>query len=175
MSWAQALFTVALGNTIVLVPDPAQLPSRHEVRHPVSCLRARGVRHARIEPSGADAGPRGLRLVRHPGLDRRRSAPHIFLERDPELAHAARRRLSGAHDDRVDLVPALLGPEHRDHLQGHGSAARRRELGGTVRPRDDGAPARVGGLRSQTGSVRCCRSRGSSGRSASSCRSSSRR
>ena len=28
MSWAQALFTVALGNTIVLVPDPAELASR---------------------------------------------------------------------------------------------------------------------------------------------------
>ena len=55
-------------------PDPAQLASGHEVRHSVSGVRARRVRHARLEPSGADARARRVRLVRHSGVDRRRSA-----------------------------------------------------------------------------------------------------
>ena len=71
MSWAQALFTVALGNTIVLDSDPAELASGNEIRHPLSGLRAGGVWDDRIESPGVDARARGVRLVRDPGLDRR--------------------------------------------------------------------------------------------------------
>ena len=52
--------------------DPAQLAPGHEVRHSVPGVRARGVRHPRLERAGADARAGGLRLVRHPGVDRRR-------------------------------------------------------------------------------------------------------
>src|SRR5690349_23306999 len=38
MSWGQALFTVALGNTIVLVPILAELAPRHALRHSLSSL-----------------------------------------------------------------------------------------------------------------------------------------
>ena len=97
MNWSQALVTILLGNTIVLDPDPAELASRHEVRHPVPGVRARRVRHARLERAGADARARRLRLVRHPGLDRRRSAADVLQDGDSRLADAARRRRSRGH------------------------------------------------------------------------------
>ena len=42
-----------------------------------------------------------------------------------------------AHDDRMAVVPPVLGPEHLHYLSGHGSPPRRRELGGAVRARHD--------------------------------------
>ncbi len=74
MNWSQALITILAGQHDRARADPAQLSSGHEVRHPVSSVRARRVRHARLERPRADARARRLRLVRHPGLDRRRSA-----------------------------------------------------------------------------------------------------
>ena len=62
-------------------PDPAQLASRHEVRHSVPGVRARRLRHDRLEPAGAHARDRRVRLVRHPGLDRRRGAPDVLQRR----------------------------------------------------------------------------------------------
>src|SRR3982751_859598 len=50
------------------------IASGHEIRHPLPRLRAGGIRHHRIEPAGADARARRLRLVRDPGVDRRRGA-----------------------------------------------------------------------------------------------------
>src|SRR5205823_10891117 len=52
---------------------------------------------------------RGLRLVRHPGVDRRRGPAGLPRERRPRLARRARRGVRRAHDDGVDLLPALLG------------------------------------------------------------------
>ena len=78
MNWWQALITILLGNTIVLVPILLNSHPGHEVRHPVSGLRARRLRHDRLEPPGADARARRLRLVRHPGVDRRRSAADVL-------------------------------------------------------------------------------------------------
>ena len=51
--------------------DGAQRPRGHEVRHPVSGLLPGDVRHPRRQRAGAAAGARGLRLVRHPDVDRR--------------------------------------------------------------------------------------------------------
>ena len=71
MNWWQALVTILLGNTIVLVADPSQFAPRHEVRDSFPGLRARVLRNVRLEPAGAHARARRLRLVRHPVLDRR--------------------------------------------------------------------------------------------------------
>ncbi len=78
-------------------PDPAELAPRHEVRHPVPRLRPRRLRHARLEPAGAHARARRLRLVRHPGLDRRGGAAHVLHQPRPGLADAARARASAGH------------------------------------------------------------------------------
>ena len=96
MNWSQALVTILLGNTIVLDPDSAELASGHEVRHPVSGVRARRLRHARLERAGADARAGRVRLVRHPGVDRRRGAADVLQDRHPGMADAARRRRSPA-------------------------------------------------------------------------------
>ena len=77
---------------------PAQLASRHQVRHPVSRFRARRLRHDRFQPARADARARGLRLVRHPGVDRRRSAADVLRGHHPRLA--ASRSAAGSPDTR---------------------------------------------------------------------------
>jgi len=70
MNWSQALITILLGNTIVLIPScSTRIPAR-KYGIPFPCSRAR-VRDARIERAGVDAGAGRVRLVRHPGLDRR--------------------------------------------------------------------------------------------------------
>ena len=66
--------------------DPPQLSSGHEIRHPVSRVRSRGVRHGRIESPGVDARARRVRLVWHPGVDRRRSAADLLQRVDARLA-----------------------------------------------------------------------------------------
>ena len=145
MNWWQALFTILLGNTIVLDPDPAQLAPGHEVRHPVPGVRARRVRHARLERAGADARARRLRLVRHPGVDRRRGAAHVLHDASFPAGRRCSAPAFGGHTtDRVAVVPAVLGAEHLHHLSRHGPAARGRELGGAVRARHDRAAARGG-------------------------------
>ena len=73
-------------------PDPAQLAPGHEVRHPVPGLRARRLRHDRLQPARPDARAGGLRLVRHPGLDRRRGA----ATRSSRRSSPAGRRCCGA-------------------------------------------------------------------------------
>ena len=156
-------------------PDPAQLASRDEVRHPVPGLRARRLRHVRIQPARADARARGLRLVRDPGLDRRRGAAHVLHEPRARVADAARRRLPGAHDHGVAVVPAVLGPQHPDHLQGHEPAAHGRELGGAVRAGDDRRAAGLGGARSPRPRAAARATRQAAHARASSCRSSCRR
>ena len=92
MSWWQALITILLGNSIVLVPILAELAPRHQVRHPLPRLRARRVRRLRRQHAGDHARHRRVRLVRHPVLDRRPRARTASSRRFwPRLAHAARR------------------------------------------------------------------------------------
>ena len=97
MNWSQALITILLGNTIVLIPILLNSHPGHEVRHSVPGLRPRRVRHPRIERAGADARARRLRLVRHPGVDRRRgAADDVLAPIVPGWHAAARRRASAA-------------------------------------------------------------------------------
>ena len=72
MNWWQAVLTIFLGNVIVLVPMVlnAHAGTKYGIPFPVYC-RAQ-FRHSRGECAGAVAGARGLRLVRHSNLDRRR-------------------------------------------------------------------------------------------------------
>ena len=152
--------------------DPPELAPRHEVRHPVPGLRARGLWDLRLQPARPDAGPRGLWLVWHPGVDRRRgqhASSSSLIPGWPTLLGAG---FGGHADDRVAVVPALLGPERVHHLPRHGPAAAGGELGGPVRARHDCRAAGAGRSARPTASGRCWRSRASSTRSASSCRSS---
>ena len=146
MNWWQALVTILLGNIIVLVPIllNSHPGTKYGIPFPVFARAAYGTR--RLEPAGADARAGRVRLVRHPGLDRRRGAADVLRARScPGWADAARRRAFGGHTHhRVALVPAVLGPEHLHHLPRHGPAAPGRELGRAVRARDDRRAARGG-------------------------------
>ena len=79
MAWWQALAHDPRRQPDRARADPAQLASRHEVRHPVPGVRARRVRHDRRELSGADARDRRVRLVRHQRVDRRPGAADFFV------------------------------------------------------------------------------------------------
>ena len=76
MSWSQALFTILLGNTIVLVPIllNSHPGTKYGIPFPVFARAAYGT--LRVQRSGVDAGARRLRMVRHSGVDRRGSAAH---------------------------------------------------------------------------------------------------
>src|SRR5260370_863651 len=108
-AWAVADRPTAVTNKADRGMTAFHIASRDEVRHSVSGVRARRVRHARIERPRADAGARRLRLVRYPGVDRRGSAPHVFQDVDAGVADFARRRIWRSFDDRVDFVSAVLG------------------------------------------------------------------
>ncbi len=92
--------------------DGAQRARGHEVRHPVPRLLPAVVRHPRGERARAAAGARGLRLVRHPGVDRR--VGHL---QDPgglrpvDGAAAADAGL-GINVAPARLLPVLLGRQH---------------------------------------------------------------
>ena len=81
MNWSQALFTILLGNTIVLVPIllNSHPGTKYGIPFPVFARAAYGTLGSNVP--GADARARRLRLVRHPGVDRRRSAAHRFSRR----------------------------------------------------------------------------------------------
>ena len=94
MNWWQALFTILLGNIIVLVPIllNAHPGTKYGIPFPVFARAAFGTLGANVP--GADARARRLRLVRHPGVDRRRGAPDVLQDRHSRVADAARRRAS---------------------------------------------------------------------------------
>ena len=131
MNWWQALITILLGNTIVLIPILLNSHPGHQVRNSLPGIRARSLRNLRIESPGADARDRRLRLVWHSGLDRRRGAytrsSRAIIPGWNDACSAVR---SGGHmTDRVVVVSAVLGPEHLHHLSRHGPAAQSRKLG----------------------------------------------
>ena len=74
MAWYQALFTIFLANVLVLIPMLliSHAGTKYGIPYPVIARTV--VRHLRRQPAGADARVRGLRLVRHPDLDRRLGA-----------------------------------------------------------------------------------------------------
>ncbi len=73
MSWKQALFTVFLGNVLVLIPMLAERARGNALRHSLPCFRARLVWRAGCERAGHFARARRLRLVRHSDVDWRPS------------------------------------------------------------------------------------------------------
>ena len=78
MNWWQAVLTIFLGNVIVLMPMVLNAPCRHEVRHSLSGVLPGIVRNPRRQRAGAAAGAGGVRLVRHPDVDRRRGRSTRF-------------------------------------------------------------------------------------------------
>ena len=120
MTWWQGLLTVSLGNFIVLIPILLELASGHEVRHPVPGARALELRHPRRERRRDGAGARGLRLVRHPDVDRRARAGHAD---DHAVVRLGRR-----HRPQGDRVRRLLGDPGGDHPARHRGHQVPREL-----------------------------------------------
>ena len=78
MSWWQALFTILLGNTIVLIPIllNSHPGTKYGIPFPVFARAAYGTLGSNV-PALMRAHRR-VRMVRHPGLDRRRGA-HTFF------------------------------------------------------------------------------------------------
>ena len=72
MTWWQAMLTILLGNTIVLVPMilNAHAGTKYGVSFPGAVPRE--LRRERRQRAGDPARARRLRLVRHPDVDRRR-------------------------------------------------------------------------------------------------------
>ncbi len=71
MDWKQAVFTIALANLIVLVPMllTGHAGPKYGIPFPVFARASFGVRGANLPARRTGAG--GVRLVRHPDLDRR--------------------------------------------------------------------------------------------------------
>ena len=74
MTWWQAMITILLGNSIVLVPMVLNAHAGHEVRRVVSRAVPRRVRRARRQRARDSARHRRVRLVRNPDVDRRARA-----------------------------------------------------------------------------------------------------
>jgi len=80
MNWKQALFTVFLGNVLVLIPMLLNAHAGAQYGIPFQFLRAPPSAFS-APTSRHSARPRRLRLVRHSNLDRRRS--HQRHDRGP--------------------------------------------------------------------------------------------
>ena len=159
MNWWQALVTILLGNTIVLIPIllNSHPGTKYGIPFPVFARVAYGT-----IGSNLPALMRALVACGWFGIQAwiGGEALQTFFAR--HHSRAGRHLLGGGirrpHDDRMAVVPAVLGPERLHHLPRDGPPARGRELGGAVRPGDDGGAARLGGASAPTASARCWRS-----------------
>ena len=134
MAWYQAIFTIFLANLIVLIPMllNSHAGTKYGIPYPVFARASFG--RLRRQPAGAAAGLRGLRLVRHPDLDRRhgdlRARRHDARPGDSWLDQRGddrdRLRRRAAVDDVAELR-GLLGPQHPDHRPRGMEAVRRFE------------------------------------------------
>jgi NCS1 family nucleobase:cation symporter-1 len=79
MNWSQALITILLGNTIVLIPILLNSHPGTKCGIPFPVF-ARRLRHSWIERAGADARPGRLRMVRHPGDEIGGEALNVFFK-----------------------------------------------------------------------------------------------
>ena len=104
MNWWQAMITILLGNTIVLVPMVlnAHAGTKYGVSFPVLCRAAFGVKGR--QRAGDPARHRGVRMVRHSDVDRRARAARVDDGSVDGLGGAA-----GQHLDRVRGVLADAG------------------------------------------------------------------
>ena len=111
MSWKQALFTVFLGNVLVLIPMLVERPRRNALRHSLPRFRARLVRRAGCQRARDFARAGRVRLVRHSDVDWRRS--------DQRHAHRTRSRLAALSIRPGDLLRFLLAAERSGHPARH--------------------------------------------------------
>ena len=90
MNWWQAILTIMLGNLIVCVPMVliAHAGTRFGIPFPVLARASFGIRGSNVP--AILRGPGGLRLVRHPDLDRRPGDLHHAQGGDPRLGAAVR-------------------------------------------------------------------------------------
>jgi hypothetical protein len=147
MSWLQALVTILLGNTIVLVPIllNSHPGTKYGIPFPVFARAAYGTLGSNVP-----ALMRALVACGWFGIQAwiGGEALHTFFTSLvpgwPALLGAG---FGGHTTDGVAVVPALLGDQHRDHLPRHEPAAARRELGRALRARDDGAARGLGAAR----------------------------
>ena len=96
--------------------DGPQRSRRHALRHPVPGVLPGGVRHARGERPGRPARAGGVRVVRHPDVDRRRRDLQNLrrvLPRDGRQRAAAG---AGDHARAGGVFLVLLGNQRVDHL-----------------------------------------------------------
>jgi NCS1 family nucleobase:cation symporter-1 len=86
MSWWQALVTILLGNTIVLAPIllNSHPGTKYGIPFPVFARAAYGTLGSNLPALMRALG--GLRLVRHPGLDRWRGPANVVREPHPGWA-----------------------------------------------------------------------------------------
>ena len=175
MNWSQALFTILLGNTIVLVPIllNSHPGTKYGIPFPVFARAAYGT-----FGSNVPALMRALVACGWFGIQAwiGGEALHTMFKTIvpgwPTLLGAGCRR---PHHHRMAVVPAVLGPEHLHHLSRHGSAARGGELGGALRADHDRRAALVGGLARRRARPAAGAAGQVSAPSANSCRCSSRR
>jgi hypothetical protein len=123
--------------------DSSQFASGNEIRHSVSRVCSRRLRHIRLKSSGDYAGDCRLRVVRDSGVDWRAGDSYIFRVRRSKLEHAFGRRNQRTHADRMVVVFDFLGDEHFYYLSRNGFIAARRKLGCAVCAGDDRRAARV--------------------------------
>ena len=146
MNWWQALVTILLGNTIVLVPIllNSHPGTQYGIPFPVFARARPTARSARTCP----ALMRALVACGWFGIQSwigGEALYTLFTSLMPSLA----RRFSapgpaGHTTTAVALLPPVLGTQRLHHLPRHGPAAQGRELGGAFRPRDDDGPPRAG-------------------------------
>ena len=144
MTWSQALFTILLGNTIVLVPIllNSHPGTKYGIPFPVFARAAYGT-----AGSNVPALMRALVACGWFGIQAwiGGEALHTFFRTVvPGWDTSARRRYRRACRDGMGVVSALLGAERLHHLPRNGSRAEGRELGRALRARHDGHPALVG-------------------------------
>ncbi len=117
--------------------DRTEFARRHALRHSLPRARARVVWRARRQHSGPAARARGVRLVRHPDVDRRvgdLQARRGDLARHRD-ATADPAELRGAQHGRVSLLHDLLGDERLDRAARHGLDQVPGDLGFSISPR----------------------------------------
>ena len=146
MNWWEALITILLGNTIVLIPIllNSHPGTKYGIPFPVFARAAYGT-----FGSNLPALMRALVACGWFGIQAwigGQALQTFFGSIIPGWQDTAWRSDRRAHADRMDLVPAVLGPEHLHHLSRDEPAAGRRKLGRTVCSRDDGDLARMDGL-----------------------------
>ena len=144
MNWWQALITILLGNTIVLVPIllNSHPGTKYGIPFPVFARVAYGT-----IGSNLPALMRALVACGWFGIQAwigGEALQTFFSALMPGWPQLLGSGFAGHIDDRVAFVPALLGTQRLHHLPRHGSAAIGRELGRALRAGHDGGAARLG-------------------------------